>query len=97
MRQGDIIQEVDDKPVTRAEWWTEELRSHKVGDKVDFKILREGKTQKIELTLGKAPDAAGPGAGEAGGAFIGLAVEDAVNGGARITQIVRDGPAAKAG
>src|SRR5262249_45165172 len=60
LREGDLLKEVDGKPVTAAEQVVELLRHRKDGDKVALKLAREGETKEVTLTL-EAPAGGGPG------------------------------------
>ena len=91
IKADDIITAVDDKAVTRAEQLLEEIRKHKVGDKVKFKILRDEKTSEITVTLERRPETP---AGS--GVYLGASGEDAEEG-IRLTGVVEESPAAKAG
>src|SRR6185436_18090414 len=70
--------------------------------KVKFKVLRDEQPQEIEVTLAERTGGArGGGGGRRGGpvasgVYVGITGEDA-EGGVRLTSVVEDGPAAKAG
>src|SRR6185503_9700962 len=76
----------------RAEPLTEEIRTRKIDDKLKFKVLRGEKTMEITLTLERRPDPTSGG----GGVYFGVTGEDAEEG-AKITSVVGEGPAGKAG
>src|SRR5438094_8412637 len=77
--------------MARFEQLTEEIRSHKIGDRVKLKLLRGDKNLAIELTLERRPETPG-----AGGVYLGANGEDAEEG-VRLTGVVEESPAAKAG
>ncbi len=65
IKADDVIQAVGDKEVSDYEALLEEVRSHKVGDKLKIKLLRGEKSQEVEITLAERPQ--GPGRGGPGG------------------------------
>src|SRR5207248_5407675 len=91
----DIVQTIDGKAITKADQLVEEIRNHKVGDKVKFKVLRGEKTVEITVTLERRPEQPGEGA-PARAVYLGLAGEDA-EGGVRVTAVAAGGPAVTAG
>src|ERR1051326_2627296 len=91
LQTEDIVQALDGKPVTHFEQLTEEIRSHKIGDKVKLKLLRGDKNVEVEVTLERRPETPG-----AGAVFLGANGEDAEEG-VRLTGVVEESPAAKAG
>ena len=52
IRLGDLILEVDGKPVSGNDDFQEIIRRHKPGDKLKFKIVRDKKDQYVEVELG---------------------------------------------
>jgi photosystem II stability/assembly factor-like uncharacterized protein len=112
LTEGDVIQSVNGEELEFSDELIETVREHKVGDKLTYKILREGEPKEIAVTLvaGTGGRGRGGGGGRGGfgggargaattqpaGAFSGLSGEEA-EGGVKITAIVEDGPAAKAG
>ena len=52
---GDIIIQVDQSEVKEAEDLIKYLRERKIGDVVTFKILRDGKTRDVKVTLQERP------------------------------------------
>lgn len=48
---GDIVKEVAGKPITSIDDLSQIITSHKVGDKLTFKISRDGKEKKLTLKL----------------------------------------------
>jgi serine protease Do len=55
LRAGDIITKIDDVAVDQTNSLSSLVNKHKVGDKVTLTVLRDGKEQKIDVTLGAAP------------------------------------------
>jgi photosystem II stability/assembly factor-like uncharacterized protein len=108
LQADDIVQTVDDKVIASAEQLNGEIREHKAGDKLKFKVLRDEQVQEIEVTLADRPAGAGGGGrrggpagggrggAPAGGVYLGITGEDA-EGGVRLTTVVDNGPAARAG
>lgn len=54
-KRGDIITEVEGKKVTSVDDINEVKDAHKIGDKLKFKIYRDGNYKDIELTLQERP------------------------------------------
>jgi putative serine protease PepD len=52
---GDVIVAVDGTPVRDAPHLGNAIEQHKPGDKVTLKVVREGATRTVEVTLGAAP------------------------------------------
>jgi len=92
LQPDDLIQTIEGKAITQAEQFNEEIRNHKVGDKLKLKVLRGDKTLEIVLTLERRPVTPGG----AGGVYLGLAGEDAENG-TKVTSVVPNGPSDRAG
>lgn len=55
LKEGDVITKVDGKSVDQNHSLTGLLGQHKPGDKVTLTIVRDSKTQDIDVTLGTAP------------------------------------------
>lgn len=55
IKEGDIITKVDTEEIDESHSLTALLGKHAVGDKVKLDIVRNGKHQTIEITLGAAP------------------------------------------
>jgi len=53
IKKGDIITHIDDKEIKSVAYFKYLLYKHEVGEKVPFTIVRDGKTKKIIITLGK--------------------------------------------
>jgi S1-C subfamily serine protease len=49
---GDIITEIDGKPIASMEDLIDEVNAAKPGDKLELTVLRHGETKKIDVTLG---------------------------------------------
>ncbi len=55
LRAGDIILKIDNTAIDQKNSLSAIINKHKVGDKVSLTVLRGGKEQKIDVTLGAAP------------------------------------------
>jgi serine protease Do len=55
LKAGDIILKINDTTVDQTNSLSAIINKHKVGDTVTLTVLRDGKEQKIEVTLGAAP------------------------------------------
>ncbi len=55
LQQGDIITEIDDRPVTDADSLIVAIRDHQPGDTVQVTVLRGGSSQTVPATLAEAP------------------------------------------
>jgi serine protease Do len=53
IQRGDVIKEVDHKKISSPKELQDEVRSHKVGDKIVLLIYRDGHTQFISVKLGE--------------------------------------------
>lgn len=51
LRSGDIITKIDDVKILDMNYIKRELYKHKEGDKVTLTIVRDGKEEKVEITL----------------------------------------------
>ena len=60
LREGDVVTKVDGKAVTQADDVSQHISGKKPGDKVEIEVTRNGRTEKLEVTLGKRPASAGP-------------------------------------
>ena len=54
-----LVVGVDDSPVTSAESLVGIIHSHRIGTQVSLAVVRDGKEQTIEATLGTAPASQG--------------------------------------
>src|SRR5205085_5805972 len=101
LKAEDIITTMDGKPVVSYEKFTEDYGEKKVGDKVKLSIKRGNDVLGINLTLEVRPPQGGRG-GQGGGTaaaptpYMGVQGEDAT-GGAKLTSITENSPAARAG
>lgn len=57
LREGDIITKVGGKAIDEDQSLSTLINGNKPGDKVELTVLRDGNEQKIEVTLGEAPQA----------------------------------------
>jgi S1-C subfamily serine protease len=58
---GDVILQVDGRDVVESDDLARFVAEHEPGDKVKLTILHDGKRERVEVTLGKRPDAPGEG------------------------------------
>jgi len=54
---GDLITEIDGKPIETPDALRRSLNQKKAGDKMVLTIWRGGRTSRITVTLGSAPEA----------------------------------------
>ncbi|HEY7428228.1 MAG TPA: PDZ domain-containing protein, partial [Gemmataceae bacterium] len=94
LKVGDIIKAVEKKPISKYEELAEQIRAHKIGDKLTLTIQRDKETRDIVVTLGKRPEPAGPGGRQF--APVDFRGEDAP-GGVRVTRVTPQGTSEKAG
>ncbi len=57
LKEGDIITKIGDQKIDSTHSLQSVIGAHKVGEKVRLTIVRDGKTQTVEATLGEAPAA----------------------------------------
>lgn len=55
LKAGDIITKIGDKAIDQQNSLSALINKHKVGDKVELTVYRDGKDTKITVTLGAAP------------------------------------------
>lgn len=55
LKAGDIITRIDGKAIDETNSLSSLVNKHKVGDKVTLTVVRDGKEQKIDVTLAAAP------------------------------------------
>lgn len=55
VKPGDVITKINDKAIDQRNSLSSLVNKHRVGDKVDLTVVRDGKEQKISVTLGAAP------------------------------------------
>ena len=53
---GDLIMAIDGKPCERRDAVTEALQKKRAGDVMELTLFRGGRTTKLSVTLGAAPD-----------------------------------------
>jgi photosystem II stability/assembly factor-like uncharacterized protein len=96
----DLLVSVDGKPTPSQAAVIDQLRPHKVGDKIKAAYQRGTEKKEVEITLAARPPAGPPGGGGGGGMARlpnpGFFAEDA-EGGALVTEMMEGGPAAQAG
>jgi serine protease Do len=56
LKSGDVVEEFDGKKVDDLQSFRMQVASTKVGKKVAVKILRDGKTHVVNVTIGEYPD-----------------------------------------
>jgi S1-C subfamily serine protease len=54
---GDLIEAIDGKPVDGQDALRKSLNQKKAGDKMELTVFRGGRTMKVSVTLGSAPEA----------------------------------------
>ena len=109
LKEGDVITAVEGKDVKTYEEVTEAVREKRAGDKLALKVTRGTETLEVMVTIEDRPQQAGGpggqrGGGQRGGAnqpqsnvYLGIQGEDGPQGGAKLTVVTEEGPAAKAG
>jgi putative serine protease PepD len=55
LKAGDVITAIDSTPVTKADDLTAGITAHAPNDQVTLTVIRNGKTMKIDVTLGVRP------------------------------------------
>lgn len=55
VKEGDIIKSIAGKPLNKYAELSDMIKSHKTGDKVVVEVIRDGKNQKIDVTLEDRP------------------------------------------
>jgi S1-C subfamily serine protease len=110
LKDGDRIVAAGDQAVKSFDDLRKTVASHKPGDKLTLKVMREGKEETVTVTLGKQPaeQVRGAGATETSRPFLGVftqplnrAMKDRLgikaDKGAVVASVMPDSPAAKAG
>jgi S1-C subfamily serine protease len=110
MKSGDVISKVDDKPVKDFRDLARTIREHKPGDKVKLEVVRDGKAETLNVTLGERPSGSQPSATPRPerDAFLGVQAERispdlkqkfgfSADKGAVVMQVLPNSPAGKAG
>jgi serine protease Do len=54
---GDLITAIDGKPVESRDALSRSIESKKAGDKIELSVYNNGRTRKVTVTLGSAPEA----------------------------------------
>jgi S1-C subfamily serine protease len=55
IKPGDVITKIDGKTIDQLSSLSSLINRHRVGDKVELTVVRDGKEQKITVSLGAAP------------------------------------------
>jgi serine protease Do len=112
VKKGDVIVKVGDAAVKDPEMLVKAVQGHKVGDKLDLQLMRDGKEHKLAVTLTERPKAKTPARPqiikETKGAFLGVWTQPlndemrkelgvTAEKGAVVMKVTPDSPAAKAG
>src|SRR5262249_18701665 len=94
LKVGDIIKTIDSKAVPGYNKLIDEVRTHKVGDKLKFSVERGDFKTEITVTLAARTDTAGPGAGGGRGGFGNFLtpgfIGDDVENGVSVTRLIGD-------
>ena len=53
---GDLIEAIDGKPVDNQDAIRNVMNQKKPGEVIEFTIFRAGRTSKVKVTLGSAPE-----------------------------------------
>ncbi len=93
---GDVVVEVEGKPASGYQALIDLVRSKSPGDKLPLKVLRANEKVDVTLALEERPGAQRPQT-QTSRVYLGIQGRDAKNGGAELTEVTKDGPAAKAG
>ncbi len=93
LQVNDVIQSLDGKSVTAMdpEQLTEEIRNHKIGDKLKYTVQRGDKNMDLVVTLERRPEPPGE-----TNVYVGLNGDTGENG-LKITTVADNGPASRAG
>ena len=92
LKAGDTIRTAAGKPLKDYKTWIGGTKNLAVGDQVELGITRGEEELTISVTLGKRL-----GTGPQSTAVMGIQGADNPQGGAKLTQITKDGPSEKAG
>ena len=96
LQAGDVVKAVDKKAVTTYEQLAEQIRGHKVGDKLTLTVEHEKETREIVVTLGSRPESGRTGGRGPGAGTLDFRGEDGAVG-VRVTRILPEGMSEKAG
>jgi S1-C subfamily serine protease/photosystem II stability/assembly factor-like uncharacterized protein len=99
IQADDIIVEFDGAKAVSWEEITGKASSKSVGDKIKIKLVRSGETKELEVVMEERPSGGGRGgaAAQQSPTYVGITGQNATGGGATITEVTENGPAAKAG
>jgi photosystem II stability/assembly factor-like uncharacterized protein len=61
LKETDLVQAIDKKPVAARDAFVQAVNAHKVGDKITVSVLRDKETKDIVVTLKDPPPGFGPG------------------------------------
>jgi S1-C subfamily serine protease len=53
LKAGDVVTDIGDRPVNNAGFLRNRLALFRVGEVADLSVMREGKPQKIQATVGE--------------------------------------------
>jgi S1-C subfamily serine protease/photosystem II stability/assembly factor-like uncharacterized protein len=95
LKEGDAVIAAEGKEIRDYNQLIEAIREKEAGDKINLKISRGSETLEVAVTVDDRPGPAAP--PPPSDIYMGIQGEDGPQGGARLTQITEDGPAAKAG
>ena len=95
LKEGDVVIAAENKEIRDYNQLVEAVREKETGDKISLKIRRGSETLEVAVTVEDRPGPAAP--PPPSDVYMGIQGEDGPQGGARLTQITADGPAAKAG
>jgi membrane-associated protease RseP (regulator of RpoE activity) len=59
LRRGDIIVEINGQPLSEGENVAEMIQKYKPGDKVELRVIRDGRSQVFTVKLGRNPNKSG--------------------------------------
>lgn len=93
VQAGDLITELNGQAVASCDKLLEQLRERQPGQTVKLKFLRGSDAKELDITLTARPESLG---GEESRVWLGVTGETR-EGKATLTQVIPDGPAAKAG
>jgi S1-C subfamily serine protease/photosystem II stability/assembly factor-like uncharacterized protein len=76
LKTGDLVQQAGDKSIGKYEELIEEIRSHRIGDKLKLKLRRGDEDRQIEVTLGERPQTGGRSRTRPSGGLLGGQIEN---------------------
>ncbi len=92
LQADDLIKALDGTNITDRAQLLEMIRSHRIGDRISYRIQRGDRTLELPVTLERRPEAAGG----PSNVYLGVTGED-VEGGVKVTSVADGSPAALAG